>query len=426
MRRLLLAALIGGLVIAQAFLGIETTQAATLTFACGTGDTRSQYCIDVANEWAKKNGHEVKLFVNPQATNDALGLFQQIFAAKSAEIDIVMIDVIWPGLLSSHFVDLRKYIPQDHIDAHFQSIVSNNTDAKGRVIGIPFYTDAGLLYYRKDLLEKHGHTPPKTWSELERIAQDILSKERENNSRLMGFVWQGRAYEGLTCNALEWIDSFGGGSVVEPDGTISINNPKAAAALDTAASWIKNGISPKGILNYAEEDARGAFQSGNAIFMRNWPYAWGLGNSDDSIVKGKIGSTALPMGPGGKHTGALGGWQLAVSKYSKNPEAAAGVVQYLTTKENQLRRAIELSDLPTRPDVYEDPKLRAENPFMGGMLSTFKSAVPRPSSVTGRKYNKVSNKFWSEVHSVLAGKKTGAEAVADLEKSVQRIKRNKW
>ena len=117
--------------------------------------------------------------------------------------------------------------------------------------------------------------------------------------KMWGYVWQGRAYEGLTCDALEWIASYKGGSIVEPDGSISVNNPEAARALGTAAGWIGD-ISPAGVLSYAEEEARGVFQSGNAVFMRNWPYAWSLANGDESAIKGKVGVVALPRGGAGR------------------------------------------------------------------------------------------------------------------------------
>ena len=117
-------------------------------------------------------------------------------------------------------------------------------------------------------------------------AQFIQDKERAaGNDKMWGFVWQGNAYEGLTCDALEWVASHGGGMIVEKDGTISINNPNAAAALDMAAKWVGT-ISPEGVIGYKEEDARGIWDQGNAVFMRNWPYAWSLSNKDESAVKG--------------------------------------------------------------------------------------------------------------------------------------------
>ena len=144
---------------------------------------------------------------------------------------------------------------------------------------------------------------------------------------MWGFVFQGNAYEGLTCNALEWVESNGGGQIIEPDGTISINNPNAAAAVEMAKGWVGT-ISPPGVLAYQEEEARGVWQTGNAVFMRNWPYAYSLGNGDDSPIKGKFDVTTLPAGSGegARSAATLGGWNLAVSKYSEHPEAAIELV----------------------------------------------------------------------------------------------------
>ena len=193
----------------------------------------------------------------------------------------------------------RAYRPRTTIDQHFPAIVENNT-VDGALVAMPWFTDAGMLYYRTDLLEKYGKQPPATWQELTEIAKEIQDGERAaGNDRMLGFVFQAKAYEGLTCDALEWIDSFGGGTIVAEDGSITINNAKAAEALDLAATWIGE-IAPEGVLNYSEEEARGVFQSGNAVFMRNWPYAWALGNADDSAVKGKIGGLGAAQGRRGR------------------------------------------------------------------------------------------------------------------------------
>jgi trehalose/maltose transport system substrate-binding protein len=293
---------------------------------------------------------------------------------------------------------------------------------------MPWFTDAGILYYRKDLLDKYGKEAPDTWQELAATAQEIQEGERaEGNDKMWGFVFQAKAYEGLTCDALEWVDSFGGGAIVADDGSITINNPKAAEALDTAAGWIGT-IAPDGVLNYAEEEARGVFQSGNAVFMRNWPYAWALGNAEDSSIKGKIGVSPLPKGGAdGKNTGVLGGWQLAVSKYSENAELAADMVKYLTSYDEQKRRAIKGSYNPTIAGLYEDEEVLEATPFFGELYETFTSAVARPSKVTGVKYNQVSSEFFNAAHSVLSGKSSGADAVAALESKLDRLSRGgRW
>jgi trehalose/maltose transport system substrate-binding protein len=406
---------------------LASAQAATIAISCGAVGLELEICQEGAEAWAEATGNQVEVISTPNSATERLALYQQILAANSADIDVFQIDVIWPGILANHFVDLQEYIDQEMIAQHFPAIIANNT-VDGRLVGMPWFTDAGLLYYRTDLLEKYGKQPPTTWQELTATAQEIQDGERaEGNDKMWGFVFQAKAYEGLTCDALEWVDSFGGGAIVADDGSITINNDKAAEALDFAATWIGT-IAPEGVLNYSEEEARGVFQSGNAVFMRNWPYAWALGNAADSAISGKIGVSALPKGgEGGKHTGVLGGWQLAVSKYSPNAEVAADLVAYLTSYDEQKRRAIKGSYNPTIEALYQDQEVLAATPVFGDLYETFVNAVARPSKVTGAKYNQVSSEFFNAAHDVLSGDAKGADAVADLESSLDRLSRGgRW
>ena len=402
-------------------------QSATISISCGAVGSELQLCQEGAEAWAEATGNEVKVISTPNSATERLALYQQILAANSADIDVFQIDVIWPGILASHFIDLAEHIDQATIDQHFPAIIENNT-VDSHLIAMPWFTDAGVLYYRKDLLEKYGKQPPTTWQELTEIAREIQDGERaDGNDKMQGFVFQAKAYEGLTCNALEWIDSFGGGQIVAEDGSITVNNDQAAAGLELAATWIGN-IAPEGVLNYAEEESRGVFQSGNAVFMRNWPYAWALGNAPDSPISGKIGVDQLPMGGAdGKHTGALGGWQLAVSKYSQNAELAVELVKYLTSPEEQKRRAIKGSFNPTIAALYQDQEVLQAVPFFGDLYETFTNAVARPSRVTAEKYNQVSSEFFNAVHAVLSGKTDAASSLEGLESKLDRLSRGgRW
>jgi trehalose/maltose transport system substrate-binding protein len=402
-------------------------QSATIAISCGAVGLELQLCQEGAQAWAEATGNQVNVISTPNSATERLALYQQILAANSADIDVFQIDVIWPGILASHFIDLAEHIDQATIDQHFKAIVENNT-VDDALVAMPWFTDAGLLYYRTDLLEKYGKEPPTTWQELTEIAREIREGERaDGNDRMLGFVFQAKAYEGLTCDALEWIDSFGGGQIVAEDGSITINNDKAAAALELAASWIGD-IAPEGVLNYAEEEARGVFQSGNAVFMRNWPYAWALGNAPDSPIAGKIGVGQLPKGgEDGKHTAVLGGWQLAVSKYSENAELAVDLVRHLTSPEEQKRRAIKGSYNPTIAALYQDPEILEATPFFGELYETFTSAVARPSRATGEKYNQVSSEFFNAVHAVLSGKTDAPASLEELESKLDRLSRGgRW
>ena len=420
--------MLSGVAVLATFVGgALNAQAVTISISCGAVGLELELCQEGSQAWAEQSGHEVNVISTPNSATERLALYQQILAANSMDIDVFQIDVIWPGILANHFIDLSEHIPDDQISQHFAAIVENNT-VDDRFVAMPWFTDAGILYYRQDLLEKYGKEPPATWQDLTAIAQEIQDAERaEGNDKMQGFVFQAKAYEGLTCDALEWIDSFGGGAIVADDGSITINNEKAAEALDFAAGWIGT-IAPEGVLNYGEEEARGVFQSGNAVFMRNWPYAWALGNAEDSTIKGKIGVSALPKGGGdGKNTGVLGGWQLAVSKYSPNAEAAADLVAYLTSYDEQKRRAIKGSYNPTIEALYQDEEVLAATPFFGELYDTFVNAVARPSKVTGEKYNQVSSEFFNAAHEVLSGKSTGADSVAALESRLDRLSRGgRW
>jgi trehalose/maltose transport system substrate-binding protein len=254
------------------------------------------------------------------------------------------------------------------------------------------------------------------------MATTIQEGERaEGNQDFWGYVWQGNAYEGLTCDALEWVYSSGGGTIVSPDKVITINNDAAAEALDRAAGWVGT-ISPPGVTSMMEEESRRVWHAGNAAFMRNWPYAYGLSAGDDSAVKGVFDVTALPGAEEGMSAATLGGWQLGVSKYSANPEAAAKFVMWIGSTESQKARALSPSSLiPTKKSLYEDPDIAAERPFMPKLLPVFTSAVARPSTATAPSYNEVSNIFFTNVHDVLTGGQNGVDAVANIELDLQDL-----
>ncbi len=420
LRTLILAGLLGGLPIAA-------VNAETLAISCGAVGQELQLCKEGTEAWAKQTGNQVKVISTPNSATERLALYQQILAAQSPEIDVFQIDIIWPGILANHFIDLAPHIDAATIGEHFPAIIANNT-VKGKLVAMPWFTDAGVLYYRQDLLDKYGAKPPETWTELTATAQRIQDAERAaGNPRLQGFVFQAKGYEGLTCDALEWVDSFGGGTLIGAKGKASINNPQAVAALKMAAGWIGT-IAPEGVLNYDEEESRGVFQSGNAAFMRNWPYAWALANAADSPVRSKVGVIALPRGgEGGKHSGVLGGWNLAVSRYSAHPALAADLVRYLTSRAEQKRRAIAGSYNPTIPALYKDADVLAAAPFFGQLYPTFADAVARPSRQTGAKYNRVSADFYNAVRDVLSGQRQAGEALAGLQRRLDRLSRGgRW
>jgi trehalose/maltose transport system substrate-binding protein len=414
--------LIAGLV-AGTMLASSAAFAANINFVSGATGKDIENFKNLIKPWEEKTGNTVTIVPMPSSTSDQFGQYRLWLAAGNSDVDVYQTDVIWAPQLADQFLDLTE-VAKDIAPLHFPSIIESQT-ANGKLVALPIFTDAPALYYRKDLLEKYGKQPPKTWDEMAAIAEEIQNKEREGGNKDMhGFVFQGNAYEGLTCDALEWVKSHGGGQIVEPDGTISINNEKAAAAIDRAKGWIGK-ISPEGVLAYQEEESRGIWQVGNAVFMRNWPYAYALGNGDDSKVKGLFDVVPLPDGGGGS-AATLGGWNVAVSKYSKNPEIAIDFAKFLASAEIQKQRALIGSSLPTIISLYDDADIAKAQPIIPRWKEVFLAAVPRPSAPTKVKYNEVSSLFWSAVHDTLSGKGSGAENLEILEAKLTELKGAGW
>ncbi|WP_445010445.1 ABC transporter substrate-binding protein [Vreelandella stevensii] len=398
--------------------------AAEITVACGDGGA-ADFCPALAQRWAEANGHQVNIVTTPASPTEKLSLYQQLLGSQSRDVDVLMVDIVWPGLLAEHLVDLNEYLPEGATEGFIPSLMDNNT-VQGKLVALPWFTDAGLLYYRHDLLEQYGEEVPHSWQALTDTARRIQNAEREaGNERMHGFVFQGRAYEGLTTNALEWVASYGGGTFVDADGQVTVNNPQAVEALELAASWIGD-ISPEGVRNYMEEEARGVFQAGNAVFMRNWPYAWSLGQADGTPIQHKSSVAPLPSGPEGQSVATLGGWNWAVSRYSAHPDVAAELVAYLTAEAQQKAHAIEFGRNPTRLALYEDDEVLAAQPFIGELYETVMKGVPRPASVTGSAYPRVSNAVFNRVHDALSGNMTAEQAVQQLEGELSRLGRRGW
>ncbi len=393
--------------------------AVKLVMSCGTGDFATEVCLEATQQWEEQTGHTVEHHIGTYLTSLNLGMFQQLLAAQSTDLDILQIDVIWPGMLHHHLLDLRPYLPPDELGAFLPALIANNTAPDGSVVALPQFTDVGMLYYRKDLLEQYGHAPPSTWDELERVATDILN--RHPDPLLEGFLWQGKPYEGLTCNALEWIASQGGGSILDSQGRVTVNNPQAIAALERATRWIGT-ITPYWVLHAVEEDTRRAFHRGHAIFMRNWPYVWHLIQTDESPVQGKVGIMPLPKAEGvrGSHVGALGGWSLAVNRYSKHPQESVDLIRHLTSYSSQVWRIQEASLLPTRIQAYQDEAF-VSYPFYQQVAPILHHAIARPSLQSGFKYNRVSKKFWNAVSLVLQGQQSAAASLQALETELNQI-----
>jgi trehalose/maltose transport system substrate-binding protein len=274
-----------------------------------------------------------------------------------------------------------------------------------------------VLVYREDLVREYGYAgPPATWDELERMAARIQAGERaKGQAGFWGYAWQGASYEGLTCNALEWQAAEGGGSIVEADGTVSVNNPRARHALERATSWVGT-ISPPGVIAYKEDDGFNLWSAGQVAFVRGW--LTDGGTPDTARMHGAI--APMPGGSAGR-AGTLGGWSLAVSRYSFHQAEALKYVRYMTSPAVQAQRFLAIGYPPTTRHVPLPDDVSRVNPYYVLRPQLVATMVARPSRTVGRQYPMVSRAYFEAVHSVLTRQERAADALAALEVRLRRL-----
>jgi trehalose/maltose transport system substrate-binding protein len=371
----------------------------TITFvgdSVGGGHVRD---TTLAKKFTAQTGIKVKVVPHPTASDAAYSQLARAFATHSSSIDVAMIDVVWPGAFAPFLVDLKPKLGAQS-KMHSAGIVQSDT-IKGKLVAMPWFGDFGMLYYRTDLLKKYGYKrPPASWTQLFQMAKKIQAGEQASNPSFSGFVYQGNAYEGLTCDALEWIASSNGGHFIDGN-KATINNSKAADILNMFRANV--GVtSPRAVTTYQEGEAQTAFTNGDAAFERNWPYAYSLNQAAGSKVKGKFAVAPLPHGAGGHSVATVGGWQLAVSKYSKHQDAAIEFVRYMTSKAVEKFDTITNSNVPTIPSLAKDPQVRKAAPYLNPATANVPRAT-RPSSILGAKYNEGSKDIYQAISRILNG-----------------------
>lgn len=318
----------------------------------------------------------------PHSSTAYHDLLTQKLKNGDTSVDVFFMDVIWVP----EFAAARWARPLDDkfLPAMQQAFLPATTEVgryEQHLYGVPSRIDAGLLYYRKDLLAKYGFDAPTTWEELIRQAETILTAERTVSPTLQGYVAQFKQYEGLVCNMLEVIEAHGG-SLLTADGSRSALS--AAPALD-AIAFVRNRligrITSRAALTYQEPESLSLFLQGQAIFHRNWPYAWELANNPArSIVAGRVGVAPLPGTISGRHAAALGGWLYGISASSQHPEEAWALIEFLSGEAMQRRFAQEAGIAPSRTALFSDPDLLAASPQLRNHLAILQAATPRPRS----------------------------------------------
>ncbi len=346
----------------------------------------------------------VKVTFNPMPTSatDQYANYQRLLTSHSSALDVLDLDVIWPGAFAPYLLNLKSAVAKE-TRGMYPYLIKNNM-VKGKLVAMPWFENHALLWYRKDLLKKYkiAH-PPKTWDELAADSRKIQAGERHRNKNFYGYVFQGNAYEGLTCDATEWLKSSGGGTFITSTGRVTVNNKRAAAMLNKVRRWV-GMISPTGVTAYQENDSMNAFSSGNAAFLRNWLYA-GTISAQSPATKGKFAAEALPAQPGFEHVSTFGGSILGVNKYSRHPGAAIQFVRYMGSVPGERYWTLAAGDPPAVVSVHNSKAIQKVQPW----LKIQEGGVARPSTVLGTKYNQASTIIFQGVNEILRG--TNAKSV---------------
>jgi multiple sugar transport system substrate-binding protein len=364
----------------------------------------------------------VALRLAPADSGQYFGKLRIEFQAGEADADVISGDVIWPAQFAANgwISDLSSLFTADLREPYLPATIDSNT-YEGTVHGVPWFTDAGMFYYRKDLLEQAGFSePPKTWAEMEEMVEKV---RRETGTRY-GFVFQGANYEGGVVNGLELIWSSGGG-VLDPHdpSEVTVAAPEAVAGLETARGMVAEGVAPGAVPSFKEYESYTVFLNGDAIFMRNWPYVYARA-ADPSLSRveqGHIGVAPLPVArPGSPVHSGLGGWNLMINSASEKTEAAWAFIRYLSAPEQQKERALRGGYLPTRKDCYEDKEILSEVPVITLGREAIRNVRSRPVTPL---YHDMSLAMAGRFHASLAGAVAPGRAAALLEEDLERILR---
>ncbi|GAB4098029.1 ABC transporter substrate-binding protein [Sinomonas halotolerans] len=329
----------------------------------------------------------------------------QNFQAKNANYDVMSVDVVWTAEFAAKgwLQPLKDKMALDTngvLDAVVDSATYNGT-----LYAAPQHSDGGMLYYRKDLVP----TPPKTWDEM----MSMCSIAKQNN---MGcYAGQHSKYEGLTVNASEAINSFGG-KIVDDAGKTTVNSPEAKEGLGKLAEAYKDGNIPTEAITFTEEEGRNAFQSGKLLFHRNWPYVYKLATTEGSSkVKDKLGLAPLP-GKDGPGASSLGGHNVGMSVYSKHKATALDFLKFIISEETQRWYVTQGSLAPALEKLYDDPELVKKLPYLTVLKTSIENAVPRPVTPF---YPGVTKAIQDNAYAAMKGEKTVDAAVSDMQSAME-------
>ncbi|MFD2615756.1 ABC transporter substrate-binding protein [Terrilactibacillus laevilacticus] len=379
------------------------------------GKNNSKYVPDLIRAFEKKHPNiDVEFRVLPSSSTSQHDAYVTALNAKSSEYDVISMDVVWPAEFAQagYVLPLDRFIQKDRIDMgdyNKGAVLASNFN--GKQWAMPRFGDAGVLFYRKDIIPQSE--VPKTWDQLQKVAE----KYKNKNGLQYGYLMQAKQYEGLVCNAVEFIASYGG-EFINRKGEVVINSPEAIKGLQKMVDIAHSNIVPGNVNTFTEVESHTAFVENESPFIRDWAYLYALSNDKtQSKIVGKVGVAPLPAGDKGS-VSALGGWQLGISKFSKHPKEAWEFVKFMTGKEGQKMTAIKMGNVPTLTSLFQDKEVLKANPFFAdkGFQAGYAAAVPRPVAPN---YQEISDIIQIEISKAISKERTPKQAVEEMEKQIK-------
>lgn len=386
-----------------------------LIFSMGPDDP-NKTITKLIDKFNKQNEGEFQVTYRemPADTGQYFDKLRTEFQAGGGDIDVIGADVIWPIQFAAQgwLQDLSDNFPESEQQKFLQAPLEASIYEDG-IFAVPWFTDAGLLYYRQDLLD----TPPKTWEEFKEVAQSVSQEAGIPN----GFVFQGSNYEGGVCNALEYIRTHGG-DVLEnvTSGPVIIDSPESVAGLETYRSMVADGVAPQAVVNYTETESVPVFGNGESVFLREWPGTYGDIQGGAYKLKGEqVGVAPIPVAPGNQSFSTLGGWNMAINAATDMPDEAWEFVQFMTNEENLKYRAIQGGYIPGRSSLLNDPEVDEANPIVGlAKEILLDNATSRPVT---QYYGDMSLEMAEQFNAALKGDVSPQQAVKTLQESLSSI-----
>jgi multiple sugar transport system substrate-binding protein len=381
-----------------------------------TGKDTSGNMQKLVDEWNGKHPDEkVEITELPESADDQRSQMIQNAQAKSKEFTILNLDVVWTAEFAANRWVVQ--LPEDQFDLdQFLEPAVNTGKYRDNLYAVPVYSDGGLLYYRKDLLDAAQVEPPKTWDEMAAACQKI--KATPANANLGCYAGQFDKYEGLTVNFSEAVQSAGG-NILDESGKPTVNTPEAKEGLNFLVDGVKSKAIPAAAVTYKEEEGRRAFQDGELIFHRQWPYQYAKANATDgsSKVAGKFDVAPLP-GKDGPGVSTLGGHNFAISAFAENKATALDFIKFFTSEEAERSNLLATSQAPTRANLYDDAELLEQFPYLTTLKESILNAVPRPQAV---KYGDVTAAIQEAAYGAMNGDVSTDDALKDLQSKLESL-----